>query len=179
MKTDQESTFYDPNSKVKYFKKGEVIQLRGAVNQSVFYVKQGLTRSYLIDSKGKEHIFMFASEGWVIADIESLEFNHPTQLIIEALEDSEIMIVNRETQHMNLKDVEAVKEKLTHLYRRMGVLQRRIIMQMSSPAEDRYGHFLETYPDLTNRIPQYMIASYLGITPQALSTIRKELTLRK
>tara|TARA_R110002050_G_scaffold105191_3_gene214774 strand:+ start:68 stop:253 length:186 start_codon:yes stop_codon:yes gene_type:complete len=54
----------------------------------------------------------------------------------------------------------------------MGVLQRRVLMLMSSPAKDRYFYFIETYPDLLNRIPQHMIASYLGITPQALSTIR-------
>jgi CRP-like cAMP-binding protein len=131
-------------------------------------------RSYLLDKIGKEHIFMFASEGWVIADIESLEFHQPTQLIIDCLEDSEVLMISRENQNLNLSDEEAVKDKLTHLYRRMGVLQRRIIMQMSGPATDRYAYFLETYPNLSNRIPQYMIASYLGITPQALSKIRKE-----
>ncbi len=160
---------------MKHYKKGEIIQSRGESSPKIFYVQKGLIRSFLNDEKGKEHIFTFACEGWMIADLESLEFHHPTLLTIDCLEDCEVIIMDREAQIKNLNNEEAVKDKLKHLYRRIGVLQRRIIMQMSSPAGERYQYFLETYPDLPNRIPQYMIASYLGITPQALSTIRKEI----
>ncbi len=141
MDTDKE-IFYDPNVKVKHFKKGEFIQSKGGVSQNVFHIRKGLVRSYLIDAKGKEHIFMFASEGWVIADIESIEFHQPAQLFIDCIEDSEVIIRNRENQNLNFSDEEAVKEKLTQLYRRMGMLQRRIIMQMSAPAAERYDWFL-------------------------------------
>jgi hypothetical protein len=67
---------------------------------------------------------------------------------------------------------EVTVENIQLLYRRMGKLQRRVLMLLGSPAVDRYNYFLETYPGLPNRVPQRMIASYLGITPQALSTIR-------
>mgnify|MGYP003626343769 FL=1 len=175
----EKEMIHDPSAKTKHFTKGEIIQSRGLISHNVFYVKKGLVRSYLIDSNGKEHIFMFASEGWLIADIESIEFHQPAQLFIDCIEDSEVLVIHRENQHLDFSNGEAVKEKLTQLYRRIGKLQRRIIMQMSTPAVDRYGYFLQTYPDLPNRVPQYMIASYLGITPQALSTIRKVLSQKK
>ncbi len=151
------------------------MQRKGALNPHTFYVKKGLLRSYIIDSKGKEHIFMFAPEKWIIADVESLEFNQPVELFIDCIEDSEVILFDRNALHVDLTLKDVILENFTLLYRRMGMLQRRIIMQMSSPAVDRYAYFLATYPQLPNRVPQHMIASYLGITPQALSTIRGKL----
>ncbi len=74
----------DPKAKVKKLKKGHILQYAGDSNALTFYVKKGLLRSYIIDSKGKEHIFMFAPENWIIADLEALEFNEPVQLFIRA-----------------------------------------------------------------------------------------------
>ena len=169
----------DPNAKVKDFKKGEMLQLAGSSKASTFFVKKGLLRSYIVDSKGKEHIFMFAPENWIIADVEALEFNEPVQLFIDCLEDSEIVIFNKDC----LFEADLSKDKMVHnaqlLYRRMAKLQRRVLMLLGSPAIDRYTYFLNTYPELPNRIPQRMIASYLGITPQALSTIRGEMVRKK
>ncbi|OJJ15363.1 Crp/Fnr family transcriptional regulator [marine bacterium AO1-C] len=163
---------FDPHAKTRHFKKGEIIQRRGESSIYTFYVKQGLLRSYIIDSKAKEHIFMFAPEGWVIADVESLEFHAPTELYIDCLEDSEVVVFNRDCLFRAESTRDTIIQNAKLLYRRMGVLQRRVIMQMSSPAVDRYNYFVQTYAELTHRIPQHMIASYLGITPQALSTIR-------
>jgi CRP-like cAMP-binding protein len=78
----------------KKFKKKEIIQKQGVVSKNAFYVKKGLIRSYSVDEKGKEHIFMFGSEDWIIADLESNVFNKPTELCIETIEDSEIVIFN-------------------------------------------------------------------------------------
>ena len=169
----------DPEAKVKEFRKGDMLQLAGDSKASTFYVKKGLLRSYIIDSKGKEHIFMFAPENWIIADVEALEFSEPVQLFIDCLEDSEIITFNKDC----LFKADLPKEKMVLnaqlLYRRMGKLQRRVLMLTGSPAIDRYIYFLNTYPELPNRVPQRMIASYLGITPQALSTIRGEIVRKK
>ncbi|MFT5885424.1 MAG: CRP-like cAMP-binding protein [Arcticibacterium sp.] len=163
---------FDPKAKLKHFRKGDILQEPGNLKASTFFVKKGLLRSYIIDSKGKEHIFMFAPEGWIIADVEALEFNEPVQLFIDCLEDSEIIIFDKSS----LFRADISKEKMVVnaqlLYRRMGKLQRRVLMLLGSPAIDRYTYFLNTYPELPNRVPQRMIATYLGITPQALSTIR-------
>jgi CRP-like cAMP-binding protein len=163
---------FDPNAKTKEFQKGDFLQRDGDFQASTFYVKKGLLRSYIIDSKGKEHIFMFAPSGWIIADLEALEFNEPVKLFIDCLEDSEIIIFNKDCLFKADLPKEQLVENAQLLYRRLGKLQRRVLMLMGSPAIDRYNYFLNTYPDLPNRVPQRMIATYLGITPQALSTIR-------
>jgi len=162
----------DPKAKLKVFKKGQVLQRAGALTPSSFYVKKGLLRSYVIDSKGKEHIFMFAPENWIIADLEALEFNEPVQLFIDCLEDSEIIIFDKDCLFKSDLSKEKIINNAQLLYRRVGKLQRRVLMLIHAPAIDRYTYFLNTYPELPNRVPQRMIASYLGITPQALSTIK-------
>ncbi len=162
----------DPKAERKSFKKGDVLQREGDYNASTYYVKKGLLRSYIIDSKGKEHIFMFAPEEWIIADVESMEFKKPVELYVDCLEDSEIIVFDKDCFFKGDLSKEEIHKNTELLYRRMGVLQRRVLMLMSAPAIDRYTYFLTTYPNLAHRVPQHMIATYLGITPQALSTIR-------
>ena len=166
----------DPEAKVKEFSKGHILQFAGASKASTFYVQKGLLRSYIIDSKGKEHIFMFAPENWIIADVEALEFNEPVQLFIDCLEDSEVIIFNKDCLFKADLSKEKMMDNAKLLYRRIGKLQRRVLMLMGSPAINRYTYFLNTYPELPNRVPQRMIATYLGITPQALSKIRGQIT---
>ncbi|MEM8888524.1 MAG: Crp/Fnr family transcriptional regulator [Bacteroidota bacterium] len=166
----------DPEARIKKYSKGAILHKKGEITQRAFYVNQGLLRSYIIDSKGKEHIFMFASEGWIIADIESQEFEQASELYIDCLEDSEVVVFDRNRLFTSSTKANKVEDHFKLLYRRMGVLQRRVLMLMSAPAPDRYKYFLDAYPDLPNRIPQHMIAAYLGITPQALSTIRRKLS---
>ncbi|UTW63796.1 Crp/Fnr family transcriptional regulator [bacterium SCSIO 12741] len=140
-------------------KKGQILQHEGDINNRVYEVVSGLLRSYTIDEKGKEHIFMFAPEGWIIAD--AVPMDEPCEFFIEALEDTSVVIRDKDLSQTTLN---------SHaIARRMLVLQRRIIMLMSFSGLQRYEHFIKTYPDLTQRVSQRMIASYLGITPEALS----------
>lgn len=169
----------DKKAKVKQFKKGHILQHEGDSKASTFYVKKGLLRSYIIDSKGKEHIFMFAPENWIIADVEALEFNEPVQLFIDCLEDSEVILFDKDCLFKADLPREKIVENSKLLYRRLSKLQRRVLMLMGSPAIDRYGYFVDTYPELPNRIPQRMIATYLGIAPQTLSTIRGKIARSK
>lgn len=144
-------------------KKGQFLQRKGDTITYVYIVKSGLLKSYSIDEKGKEHIFMFAPEGWIVAD--AIESGHPSELFIEALENS--VVVRREKN----SSTEGSNEKLIN---RLRTLQQRIIMLMSATAIERYEHFLDTYPDIVQRVPQRMIASYLGITPEALSAAKRK-----
>lgn len=143
--------------------KKQILQESGEFNSKIYEVESGLLRSYSVDEKGKEHIFMFAPEGWVIADNSPPE--EPTTLFIDALEDSVVRV--RE------KDIKSEHKNVAPLVKRLWVLQKRVIMLMSSSAVQRYEHFLATYPKITIRVPQRMIASYLGITPEALSKIKR------
>ncbi|RJE74146.1 Crp/Fnr family transcriptional regulator [Reichenbachiella sp. MSK19-1] len=152
-------------------KKGEILQMAGKSQAQSYAVVKGLLRSYMIDQKGKEHIFMFAPEGWIIGDIHAASSQTSTRLFIDVLEDSEIVPIRRSIDELSLEDL---KYGLVKALKRVGVLQNRVIMQMSSSAWERYQYFIDVYPDLLSRVPQKMIASYLGITPQALSRIRGE-----
>lgn len=154
--------------------KGEILQYVGDERTHLYYVKKGCLRSYTIDDKGKEHVFMFAPEKWIISDIESHVNKKPSHLFIDSVEDSEIEVIPYSLldPQMGLSYLsnEIGVEKLLN---RIATLQHRIIMLMSASALERYEDFLKTYPNLSLRVPQKMIASYLGITPQALSVIRR------
>jgi CRP-like cAMP-binding protein len=163
----------------KQISKGSIIQRPGEITSKVYIVKSGLLRSYTIDDKGKEHIFMFAPEGWIINDFESQTTYLPTELFIDALEDTEAIVVHRSILNPSKLTSEQLFMEFNRISKRVGVLQKRVIMLMSMPAIARYEHFLRTYPQIVNRIPQRMIASYLGITPEALSNIRGQIAKGK
>lgn len=148
--------------KNRTIKKGEVLQVAGERDHKAYRVVSGLLRSYSLDENGKEHIFLFAPEGWIIAD--AVDLDEPSELYIDALEDSEVLVME--------KDIEISKPEIRPLVRRISVLQKRVILLMSATAMQRYEHFLETYPKIVQRVPQKMIASYLGITPEALSKLK-------
>lgn len=146
-------------------KKGEIIQSQGDLNSKIYHVKKGLLRSYTIDKKGKEHIFMFGPEGWVVADTNPADI--PADLFIDAIEDSIVHVFEK------LPDKES--QNIRPLLKRLSVLQKRVLLLMSASAIERYQHFIKTYPNILLRVPQKMIASYLGITPEALSKIKRNL----
>jgi CRP-like cAMP-binding protein len=165
---------------VKHVTKGTVLLSKGELNSRTYFVQKGCLRSYATDEKGKEHIFMFAPEGWIISDIEAITNQSPSELFIDALEDSIVEIFDRELftalAQMPISQSLLTQEKLM---RRISVLQKRIIMLMSASAMERYQSFIKTYPNIVQRVPQKMIASYLGITPEALSRIRGEIAKPK
>jgi CRP-like cAMP-binding protein len=164
----------------KTVKKGAVLQSKGDSGTRLYFVKKGCLRSYTIDEKGKEHIFMFAPEGWLISDIESQISETPAELYIDAIEDSELEVLDRNffdnAQEYQIQMTNAGRNKL---FKRISVLQKRVIMLMSASASERYTDFLQTYPNIVQRVPQRMIASYLGITPEALSKIRGDMAKLK
>ena len=155
---------------VKKIKRKELLQRKGDTHSKAYFVKKGLLKSYVLDEKGKEHIFMFAPENWIVTDINSVTNYGETELFIQAIEDSEVEIIQGEAflkltheLHSNRKAEER------KLLKRNAVLQKRIISLMSKSAIERYEDFIATYPGIVQRVPQKLIASYLGITPQALS----------
>ncbi|MDX1349347.1 MAG: Crp/Fnr family transcriptional regulator [Putridiphycobacter sp.] len=144
-------------------KKKQILQHKGELKSKAYKVKSGLLRSYTIDEKGKEHIFMFGPEGWIVTDYASAD--EPCDLYIDALEDSVIVQVEKNM---------LIDPEIEKFVKRIRVLQKRVILLMSASAIERYEHFVSTYPNIAQRVPQHMIASYLGLTPEALSKVKSQ-----
>lgn len=160
---------YAPFILKRQFKKGEMIQKSGDINPYSHYVITGCLRSYITDEKNKEHIFSFASEGWIISDVDSQTHNSPARLNIDVLEDCVIESI----PHYVLIEILALGyTDVNRLFNRIATLQKRILLLLSANAQTRYQDFIDTYPDIVQRVSQKMIASYLGVTPEALSKIR-------
>lgn len=156
-------------------RKGEILQDENTRADRAFYVIKGCLRGYTLDAKGKEHVFIFAPEGWVISDWFAYSNQLANRLYVDAIEDSEVEYFDSQGLESMFTEAGMSEVGLTRLVRRIAVLQKRIILLLSATARERYEDFLETYPDLVLRVPQRMIASYLGITPEALSKIKGEM----
>lgn len=161
---------FEQHIQLKEIKRKEIVQHQGDSVSKVFFVRQGLLKSYVLDEKGKEHIFMFAPENWIVTDVNSVTTFGKTELFVQAIEDSIVEVISRDAFVKPTEDVnQNYKEEVRKLLKRNAVLQKRIISLMSKTALERYEDFIATYPGIVQRVPQKMIASYLGITPQALS----------
>jgi CRP-like cAMP-binding protein len=164
----------------RFVKKGEILLKTGQKSSEGFYVVKGCLKSYIIDSKGKEHIYQFAPEDWLISDFEFFKNKGKALLTIEAIEDSEIKVINIDSfGEISNSDKATIEDALKKLRNRTYALQMRVIQLLAFSAEERYQEFLKTYPNLATRLPLKMIASYLGVTPESLSRVRKELVKGK
>lgn len=167
-----------PNySRSKAYKKGEFLIRPGDHCSNIFFIEKGLVRQFTIDDNDKEHIIHFAPENWIVSDRSSAYFNQPTEFFIEALEDTEVFIMDEELIN-KASELSKTYREYNHrsLHNHIRTMQKRINQLLSATAEKRYLEFVKTYPSLYQRVPQWMIASYLGITPEGLSRVRKELT---
>ncbi|HET8809833.1 MAG TPA: Crp/Fnr family transcriptional regulator [Flavobacteriaceae bacterium] len=164
------------NCITKTFKKDQFLLRENEHCKHTFFVEKGLLRQFSMDEKGKEHILTFADENWFVTDRESTYFNQPSAYYIQALEDSKVTMINEEFIHLLSEKIPSFSDfnnRLLHNHIRH--LQKRINLLLSAVAEDRYLQFVKMYPDILLRVPQTMVASYLGITPESLSRVRKEL----
>lgn len=175
----QELLFIEKTYSLKTVKKGDFLLQEGQYCQHTFFVEKGLLRQYTIDEKGKEHILYFAPESWFISDRASLFFQQTSSYFIQALEDCELRMLDEAfITEISKKYPEFVAFNNKLLHNHIRHLQHRVTSLLGATAEERYLHFIDLYPDITVRVPQSMIASYLGITPESLSRVRKELASR-
>ena len=157
-------------------KKGDFLLREGEICKSHYFVEKGLLRMYSIDKNGKEHIIQFAPENWLITDRSSLYFNEKSKYYIEAVEDSEVLFLTPDFfANLKLQFPGFVATNDLLLQKHVRGLQNRINSLLAETAEERYLKFIKMYPDLMLRVPQWMVASYLGITPESLSRVRKKL----
>src|SRR5690606_4082084 len=160
----------------KTYEIGEVLLEKGQISKHVFFVQVVLLRFFRISKEGKEHIIHFAPEGWFVIERNSICYNEPSEYFIDACERTTVALLNQEFIERASElspQFRAYNEKILQNHIRQ--LQKRINLLIGTNAEERYLDFVKLYPNLMLRVPQWMIASYLGITPESLSRVRKNL----
>jgi len=174
--TDEQLNLLAEKVKVRQVEKGDFLLQKGETCQHSFFVEQGLLRFYSIDTEGKEHIVQFAPENWIISDRGSVYFNEPSTYFIDAIEATTVVMLDEQFISV-ATEISPPFRKFNEiaLHNHIRHLQNRINLLIGASAEQRYLDFIKLYPDLTLRVPQWMIASYLGITPESLSRVRRNL----
>lgn len=161
------------------FKRKSYFLRAGEICKQVAFVLEGCLRSYAVDEEGVEHNLQFAPEGWWITDMNSILMAEPATLNIDAIEDSEVLLITREQQDLLFRELPKLERFFRILSEKsMAGSHKRLIDQVSVPAKQRYLNFCKRYPALIKRLPQKHIASYIGVTPEFLSKIKAELLKR-
>ncbi|EAQ42427.1 Crp/Fnr family transcriptional regulator [Polaribacter sp. MED152] len=143
------------------------------------YILNGAFRSYFVNDEGIEHTIQFGIEDWFISDFNSYVNQSPASLFVEALEDSTVQQISYEDVE-NLCDRNPKFERFFRLVaqKSFAFSQRRVLSNLGKSAEERYLEFLNLYPAIVQRVPQYALASYLGMSAEFLSKIRKRITTK-
>ncbi|MFM7311237.1 MAG: Crp/Fnr family transcriptional regulator [Flavobacteriales bacterium] len=156
--------------------KKETLIESGELTRCVAFVLEGCLRSYSTDDNGFEHILQFAPEGWWITDMSGFVSQSKSSLDIEAIIPSEVMLLTRQNQ-LHLFDQVPILERYFRILLENSLVstRRRLMGNLSSQAKNRYLDFEKVYPGLEQKIPQKLIASYIGVTPEFLSKLRSQL----
>lgn len=177
--TDEELQLLKPFFIPKKLRKKQYLLQEGDVCKYTAFVEKGVLRSYTIGENGNEHIIQFALEGWWISDSYSFLTEIPSSYSIDALEDAELLLITTSSMEAMLEKVPKMERYFRLLMQKnMIALQQRLACTLSQTAEEKYTGFSNLYPSIIQRVPQHMIASYLGVTPETLSRIRKQISIR-
>jgi CRP-like cAMP-binding protein len=164
------------SSVVKKLRKMQYLLQEGDICKSNAFVSKGLLRTYSVDEKGVEHVISFAMENWWTGDRESLMSGKPSRFNIDAIEDSEIVLIEKQKFDAICNEIPAFNSMVNDIIQRSFIAsQTRIHEAISSSIEEKYENFVQRYPSFASRLPQSMIASYLGITRETLSRIRHKM----
>ena len=171
--TDEQVILIQSVCHLKKLRKRQYLLQEGDVWRFNAFIQKGLVRTYRVDDKGQEHIIQFSSENWWAGDRYSYLSETAARCNIDAIEESEIVLITKADYDMLLETIPALNTFARMLLERTFVAaQNRIHADISFTAEEKYHEFLKTHPTLINRVPQHMIASYLGLSPETLSRVR-------
>ena len=178
--TEEEKALIKNYLTVKKIRKRQYLLQDGDVCKSVAFVEKGALRLYHLCEDGTEHIVRFALEGQFITDLYSFFTSEPSIYNIDAIEDSELVLITKsasdELRKLSSKYQEYIFQLTSEAYIQ---LQKRLTSIISLTLEERYKDLTANYPDIIQRVPQHMIASYMGLTPETLSRVRKRISTHK
>ncbi|RYZ30329.1 MAG: Crp/Fnr family transcriptional regulator [Chitinophagaceae bacterium] len=178
--TEEEKALCKTFFQSKKLRRKQYLLQEGDPCKYIAFVEKGILRSYTIDEKGIEHIMQFAFEGWWISDQYSFLTGEPSLYTIDALEDCELLLLSREAEEEMMEKIPKMERFFRILLQNSLIaMQRRIISSLSRTAEEKYQELIVSCPTIPQRVPQHMMASYLGITPETLSRIRKHISERR
>jgi CRP-like cAMP-binding protein len=178
--TEEEEEFMKQYLTPKKLRRKQYLLQEGDVCKNLCVVEKGALRAYVLDETGDEHITAFALEGWTMGDLASFVKQEPATLNIDALEDCELVLISKPVHDELLRKMPKyetyIRILITDAYM---ALQRRITNMISLSLEERYKAVTQIYPNLLQRVPQHMIASFMGLSPETLSRVRSRITTRK
>lgn len=156
--------------------KGQYLVQQGDVCKFSAFVVKGCTKTFYLDEQGQEHVIMFSIEDWWTSDLASFSTQTPSDFNVQCLENTEVVLFPYETHEDLLAEIPILERFFRKIIERALVAsQNRIVRNLSMSAKDRYLFFRKQYPKIEQRVPQYLIASYLGITKEFLSKIKSQL----
>ncbi|TYP97439.1 CRP-like cAMP-binding protein [Tenacibaculum adriaticum] len=162
---------------IKKLRRRQFLLQEGDIWRYNAFICSGFVRTYSVDDKGTEHIMNFSPENYWTGDRESLTNETPSKFNIEALENTEILLIKKEDFEMLCKKIPLFNNLVNNILHKSFITsQSRIHSNISQSSEDKYNNFVLKYPSIANRVPQHMIASYIGISPETLSRIRSQAT---
>lgn len=178
--TDEEFEYCKMLFIPKKLRKRQYLLQEGDVCRYTAFVEKGMLRTFTVDEKGNEPILQFSFEGWWIADLYSFLTEEPSIYNIEALENCELLLITKPSWDNLLEKVPAFERYFRILIQNnLIATQQRLMSSLSETAEEKYKKLIENFPGCLQRVPQHMIASFLGITPETLSRIRGQIALAK
>ncbi|KAA2240944.1 Crp/Fnr family transcriptional regulator [Chitinophaga agrisoli] len=173
--TDQEWDRIAAICTIKKLRKKQYLLQEGEVWKHYAFIIQGCLRTYTVDEKGDEHIISFAAENWWAGDRESLLTGNNSIFNIDAIEDSIILLIKKADFEAVCKEIPAIAEMVKDIAEKNSIAaQKRIHAVISYTAQEQYLNFITQYPGFASRVPQHMIAAYLGISAETLSRVRKQ-----
>ena len=174
--TPEEQSLFLSKVKFRKYLKGQFVVQEGDICRYESFVLSGCLKTFYLDKQGHEHIVMFAIEDWWTADLGSFISQTAADLNVQCLEDSELIQISSTDLQQLYIEIPILERFFRIIIQNAFVAaQKRIINNLSLPAVERYVRFRKQYPKIEQRVPQYMIASYLGITKEFLSKIRAQL----
>lgn len=171
--SEEQFALIEASARPRKLRKRQYLLQEGNSCHQYAFIKKGLMRIFSIDEKGEEHVIRFAKENWWIADCESLYMGTPSQYNIDAIEDAELLLFEKTAMDMLTEQLPAFGTMFKNMITRGSVtFQNRIHEFITGTSIQKYDNFVNRYPDFALRVPQAMIASYLGIKPETLSRLR-------